>query len=250
MTYKEVFKSYYATNPFAQPAKSIQLYAFVADLAETSAGVHLILSAMTAEGYTAAIHPDKLIELLRDLGWQEWPDLEKFLIAVDGSGFNAKKYLGKVDPPWPEGIEFEEIDVIHLHRDIRLTGFPVNPFKIDVDKDQKYNLVSESDLMKLMPAPRVSYLKYIIERRDCDDFSRAFLGWMSQKGYGNTAIFELTCALIYDTGKREYHSMLMSITKERQIWIWEPQNEEYAWKWGDQVDWPGVVGVEYSGIGE
>jgi len=250
MTYKELFKDYYAAHPFQQPGKNIQLYRFLETLAVTSQSVSMVKTLMDYKnGWKQFVHPDDLIQLLRDVGFYEWPDLEKFIQAVDASGFNFNVVIALLDPPFPDAIQTQRKHYIDIQQIFRLAGFPVVPF-VAGPMDLHYELLTYSDLLRVIAACDSDKMPYIPTSRDCDDFSRIFLGWLSRKGKGNTAIFNTLCWLNYSNGTREYHSMCIAPTVEGHIYIFEPQNDKLFWRWGDSPNWPNVTHVEYARIGE
>ena len=249
MNYRELFKDFYASNPILQIPKNIQLYGFITTIAETSISVNIIKTTWD-ETHTGLMHPDDLIQHCKDLGFLEWPDLEKFILAIDPTSFNFNYIKQVYNPPFPELGETEMVNVYAVHNHIRATGFQISPFNINVTYDKEYELLSHEDLLKVVKANPSNKYQYIPEKRDCDDFTRIFLGWMSRQGRGNIAIFGLRCVLNYTNGKTEEHLMCLVLTKDKQVYIFEPQNDSYIWKFGDPVKWPGVSSVTPISINE
>ena len=79
MTYQELFKDFYAGDPFTQLSKNSQLYNFISQIAETSISVNIIKTTWDEKYRDPSMHPDKLIQHCQNLGFPEWPDLEKFI---------------------------------------------------------------------------------------------------------------------------------------------------------------------------
>lgn len=244
MTYQELFKDFYAPNPFFQVQKNSELYQFITDFAKTSTTVFFVLKALDAKtGGTPLVHPDYLIAHCQDMGWPEWSDLLATMQKMDGAGFDAQRYMDIIDPPFPE-IETEKISINLLYYLIS-TLIDLDPLtEMDFSADGEYHLVSNDDLRKIILAnPSDRYLGKG-EGRDCDDFGRRiFLAWLSIKGWGNLAMGWLDCDLIYDDGTKEYHKMCWALTKEHELWFFEPQNDNYGWKYGQENNWPGIQQV-------
>ena len=250
MTYKELFKDYYAPNPIYQAQKNAQLYYFIQSFVPASKSVTMILATWDEAYNKQSMHPDELIKHLQKLGFSEWPDLEKFILAVDQTGFNFNAVKDIYDPPMPLLSEPEKMSAVNVNWHIRNTGFPIDPFKINVWYDNEYYLPTRNDLFAIIKANPSDRYKYIVEKRDCDDFTRIFLAWLSKKGHGNLATYELICRMNYTSGKTETHSMCLALTKEKEIWIFEPQDDNLIWKFGTPVKWPGVSSITPMQINE
>jgi hypothetical protein len=119
------------------------------------------------------------------------------------------------------------------------TGFPVDFKNMDLAIDSEYEVPGCDDLKKIIAAcPSSSYV-FIKNSRDCDDFVRIFLGYLSQEGHGNLSIGWVRGWLEAEN-KRIYHAMCWALTI-RHLWLFDPQNNNYCWKWGDKIKIPGFT---------
>jgi hypothetical protein len=113
------------------------------------------------------------------------------------------------------------------------TGFPVDLKNMDVFVDSKYRVPFDEGLNEIISAcPSDSY-KYVKNARDCEDFVRIFLGWLSQHGYGDLSIGWVRGWLHFKDSKI-FHAMCWGVTDEN-LWIFEPQNDRHKWIWGEPV---------------
>jgi hypothetical protein len=44
--------------------------------------------------------------------------------------------------------------------------------------------------------------------------------------------------------------MCVALTKEKEVWIFEPQDDNLIWKFGTPVKWPGVSSITPMQINE
>ena len=249
MTYKELFKDFYADNVMLQFVKSIHLFLFLEQLAETSPTLKLIVTAIERR-YKGKIHPDELIAILREMGFPEWSDLEKFMGAVDSSDFKADTYLNMLDPAFPEIEETERIYKSDDLYDIFVKeNFPL-PESLCSTKlpfyfiDAYMEMPSDIEIHEIVQACPSDMEKYLSEKRDCDDFSKIFQGWMSRKGYGNLTFGWIYAYLHYENKNAVYHAFMWAVSKEGNIWLFDPQSDKYIWKHGETPTIPNVVRIE------
>jgi hypothetical protein len=127
-------------------------------------------------------------------------------------------------------------------------------FKLGVDinldnisTDLTYQVVSLENLKDIITACPSNNYRYAKSSRDCDDFVRIFLGWLSQKGYGNLAVGWCRGWLEFP-GKRVYHAMCWGLTNEG-LYFFEPQNDKYIWRNGAQVNWGNADNFKLKRIG-
>jgi hypothetical protein len=114
--------------------------------------------------------------------------------------------------------------------------FPVESKDMDIWVDAEYEVPTCEDLERIITACPSDRYQYVKDSRDCDDFVRIFLGWLSQEGRGNLSIGWVRGWLQSPTDK-VYHAMCWALTQEA-LWLFEPQNNRYKWKWGEPVNHP------------
>lgn len=256
MTYKELFKDYYADNPLLQVSKSFYLSASLKNWTESSVSIKLLYKAISKQYDGAQLHPDELIKILREMGFPEWVDLEKFIHTIDESGFNVDQFLNTLDPDFPEisecGIAKTGADLYQIFLNVNFplpaSNYPGSklPF-IFVDTQMK--MPADEDIQKIVNVCPSDIEKYSAEGRDCDDYSRIFLGWLSRKGKGNLTFGWVNAFLHYENGAAIYHSFCWAVSKEGNVWLIEPQNDKRIWKHGEAITIPNVISIEPTFMG-
>lgn len=110
-------------------------------------------------------------------------------------------------------ISFAQIDSA-LKKQCRLAK-TFEPF----NDDPSYFTVSAEKIKQIAAECPSRKYKYIPERRDCDDFSKIFQGWMSQRGWGDLFFAKVNLAMPLN----QYHSMILAIDHDKKVWFIEPQ---------------------------
>jgi hypothetical protein len=147
----------------------------------------------------------------------------------------------------PSELETVTISRQDLRQKLIDLGFNGGWGYMDLSADPAYQMPTLEGLEQLIfDCPSDSY-RYARHRRDCDDFARIFLGWLSQKGKGDYAIGWIKGWLIY-TEKEVYHKMCWGMTQQG-LYIFEPQNDRYIWKYGEPVNWPGAIEFKPNTMG-
>lgn len=245
MTYQDLFADYYSTTAIGQMRKNLALARFLNATAETSPSVNMLMIAWKKKhGGASIIHPDQFIAHCNDFGFEEWSDLERFILTADKSGFNPQHFSDCIDPPFPEVGEPEEMVVTDLHWHIRNTGFPVTISQMDIGRDSIYELYSYEDVLKIIDANPSNTFAYQEQSRDCDDFVRIYFGWLSRKNKGNMATGFLSARMLTHAGNTVLHALVWALTKEKKLLVIEPQSDGRVWTFGTPFDWPGYAGLE------
>jgi hypothetical protein len=117
--------------------------------------------------------------------------------------------------PEPQGLEpiemFEISGILHA-------AFPDAFIAVG---DRKYMTVSKEELMRYLKYDLTDRNPFIDEYYDCDDFTFALLGSISNPKWG-----ALPFGFIWTERKyEEKHSINVFIDKDRELWIIEPQND-------------------------
>lgn len=243
MTFQELFEFYYGANDIEQLGLSARLYHYVKTLAESSSGIRMIKRTLDYQlGGSASVHPDVLITLLERFGFRDWPHLESWLIS--SAELNLELALNAADPPFPLIQPPEMRGITQIANDIRYAGFPIDPFKIHIGNDRQYGLVADRDIRRIVEACPSDRKLPRKEFHDCDDFTDDLLGWLPRKGFGWLAFFQLDTWLLFENGRKDRHHMCCALSREKNLWLVEPQNDDFVWKWGDTIAWPGVADIE------
>ena len=179
-----------------------------------------------------SIHPDTLIsEILNPMGLITGDELVAWL-GGDYSMFKSQGYADILNPPVPDLGDMEEISWNDARYYIRAkTG--IHPFNLNND-DMTYRLIKPGRIFLVAPANPMNHCPYIAERRDCDDFVRGTLGWLSRYGYGNL-VFGAAYVLLKKEGEPSLpHVIHLVLDSNRDVWLYEPQVKTYIWKYGDK----------------
>lgn len=148
---------------------------------------------------------------------------------------------------------FPKLDTISISRmDLRdnLTSLGLNGSwgYMDLSADSEYRVPTLENLKDIIRYDSSDTKRYINARRDCDDFARIFLGNLSAEGQGDLPIGWIKGWMICPD-KSVYHKMCWAWTREG-LYIFEPQNDNYIWKYGDTINWgPSATGFRPNTMG-
>lgn len=117
----------------------------------------------------------------------------------------------------------------------------------NLSTDPNYRVMTLDNLKAIIKACPSNTYKYAKNSLDCDDFVRIFLGWLSQKGQGDLAIGWCRGWLEFPN-KVVYHAMCWGLTNEG-LYYFEPQNDNYLWKQGTQINWSNADNFKLKRIG-
>ena len=94
--------------------------------------------------------------------------------------------------------------------------------------DRDFKTTSKTEMMRFLSKDLTDVREYVTEYYDCDDFSYALMGAISNPEWGALP-FAIVWTDIYKTdAKKELigrHAVNCFIDKKRQVWIIEPQND-------------------------
>ena len=137
--------------------------------------------------------------------------------------------------------ETKQVSRDDLRNKFKVLGFNTGWGYLDICADKLYKSPTPATLERLIKeCPSDSY-KYVTASRDCDDFARIFLGWLSQQAKGDYAIGWVRGWLVYEGKEEVYHKMCWAMSTEG-LYFFEPQNDQYMWRHKeDAVKWPNVI---------
>ncbi|MBF0232292.1 MAG: hypothetical protein HQK65_04540 [Desulfamplus sp.] len=103
--------------------------------------------------------------------------------------------------------------------------------------DNEYLIINHDDIESLLTKCPTDKMKYIPERRDCDDYSIMMKGWLAECGYGNMA-FPIVICNCYQNGNLVFvHAINLIISHKDGSFICEyiePQTDK-RWKVTEQM---------------
>jgi hypothetical protein len=87
--------------------------------------------------------------------------------------------------------------------------------------DEKYKTTSKSEIERYLEEDVLDKLKYVSEYYDCDDFSFALKGKLSNPDWG-----KLPFGILWTETRSGAHALNCFVDKDREVWIIEPQTDE------------------------
>lgn len=150
--------------------------------------------------------------------------------------------INLIDPKAPS-ITSTDMAASELVRGIR--AYVSDQVKLNF-ADGSYRLPNHLSLLELIKACPSKRYAYLNEKRDCDDFTRVFLGWLSEQGLGNLTIGECLYEGRKDGKVIFGHSCIAALTSTG-LWLVEPQNGR-VWEAGTVQ--PGMINIDESRITE
>lgn len=144
---------------------------------------------------------------------------DNMCITID---FGCSKYKEEIDrlnkllsPPIPpEYLKDLTINEVYT---ILLSEFPEATLYLS---DNKYKTVSKEQLKAYLHTNQVSENKYVSEYYDCDDFSFALMGELSNPEWG-----ALPFGILWTKVPGGAHAVNCFIDSDHEVWIIEPQND-------------------------
>lgn len=139
-------------------------------------------------------------------------DIQPYLDKISSLEAEIKALKGKRNAPRHTGnITYDEINKI-------LAPITENLFL----SDSVFKLTSKEEAERFTEETKLKYEKYEEEKFDCDNFSFALMGYWSQ------ALESFAFGIAWSKN----HAFNILIDDKKQIWIVEPQTNEY-YKFGD-----------------
>jgi len=128
----------------------------------------------------------------------------------------CKKYIDQANYKIPPPKELDPIGYTEIWSILK-AEFPNAKIHL---ADRDYKTTSKEELMRFLKYDLTDIRKYIPEYYDCDDFSYALMGALSNPNWG-----ALPFAILWATTPNGGHAINCFIDKDRQVWIIEPQND-------------------------
>ncbi len=246
MTIKEVLKSYYAPPGHAvmQTVQNKRLSADFQVWATNDKTLAWMFKELTKYGQ-AEIHPDRVVELCKNMGLFTWESLLKYIEAVNKTDFNGSALFDFQNPKIDVSRFTQKTDQYEIYHILRMHGI-VPPIGNDAwprHKDQEYYFIPDDMVQEILDKFDSDKYKYLLEKRDCDDFSRMVRGQMSRFGIGNALLGVVDAELLYQGQLKYGHSFLIMINESKQIWYADGQDDGYLWRPGTKPPYNGVDAV-------
>lgn len=184
-----------------------------------------------ATGCDGAIHPDTLTDFCAGIGFVEVESFGAFLQQI--GRINVDGLIAAVDPPLSLGT-LTMLSRVEIHAAVTAAAQFEEYHRWGYWSDDLHMAIRTDDLRGLVAACPSGQFVYVKESRDCDDFQRIFLGWLSWQGYGNL-VFGTCDYNGYDADGRLIvsHGVIIAVTisgsGEREVYLVEPQTD-LIWK--------------------
>lgn len=167
---------------------------------------------------------DEIIPALASMGFTTLDQVLTWVRNVNAALGNPSAFVYLIDPPVPVSLAgMPTVDMPVIHQAIVDQGKTRDDFFID-QSDRTYCLPTKAEWDLLAATCPVKRRKWVAESFDCDDFSRAFLGWLAMNGLGNTAAG--FCAItMYDFGGTLIggHAVVLVMDADKKLWFLDPQ---------------------------
>jgi len=89
--------------------------------------------------------------------------------------------------------------------------------------DRHYRLPSLAQLQRLADIQPFRTRQFASETMDCDDYVRAFLGWLAASGYGNLAIGHASITYYQNGTLLGGHAVALAVDDTGKVWFIDPQ---------------------------
>lgn len=170
--------------------------------------------------------PQEIAPACAALGLATKEDALRFVIGLqDAVGAAGPAFVNQVDPRIP--VSYDSLAMVDwpvIHEAIAKQFKLHSSFRVD-QSDRSYRLATHEQLMQIAALCPARRRRWAAERMDCEDFTRAFLGWLAGKGFGNLAIgfcgylaFDWFGALVGG------HAVALAMDTDHRLWLIEPQN--------------------------
>lgn len=129
--------------------------------------------------------PEEIIPACDRMDWQTLDELVAWVQAVNAAMPNRAEFVELVDPAIPftlDGMPTTDMPTIHkaIVDQAKLTA----EFRID-QSDNWYRKPKKAQWELLAQLCPINRRKWVAETGDCDDYARAFQGWLASHGLGN-----------------------------------------------------------------
>jgi hypothetical protein len=86
--------------------------------------------------------------------------------------------------------------------------------------DARYRTILKEEMQEFLNLDDIDKREYVSDMYDCDDFSFALMGAISNPEWGDIAF-----GILFSKTPEGKHAINCFIDKNRQVWIIEPQND-------------------------
>ena len=245
MTIKEVLQSYYADEgPLYDVYQPIQNRRLAADFSawaltdKTLAWLDKILKKYRSD----EVHPDAVVLLCAAMGFVRWDKFLAHLEIVNQSDFNGAGLYDYLNPTLDVSRFTKKTDQYEIYHILRQHDIipPIGNDSWPHHKDQEYYFIPDNMVQEALDKCDSDKYKYLVEKRDCDGFSRIIRGWTARQGIDNMLLGVIEAELLYQGNLKYGHSFLIMINESKQIWYADGQDDGKLWRPGETPPYAGV----------
>jgi hypothetical protein len=170
--------------------------------------------------------PDEIAPTCKAMGFETVADVAGWVQRVSAAmGETAATFERLIDPPLdinPALLPSVPFPVIHqaiVDQCQRRDDFFIE------QSDAAYKLPTRQQWEQLAQAFPMRGRKWVADSGDCDDFVKAFAGWLSMRGLGNLAV--AFCAINPVNAAGDViggHAVALVMDADRKLWFCEPQD--------------------------
>lgn len=170
--------------------------------------------------------PEDIIPVCHAMGFETVEDLVTWAARVNAAmAETAQTFERLIDPPLDVNLGLlPSIPFSAIHKAIAEQCLLREDFFID-HSDAAYRLPTKAQWEQIGKAFPARGRKWVASTFDCDDFTRAFVGWLSMRGLGNLAV--AFCGITpYDAAGTLLggHAVALVMDSDKKLWFLEPQD--------------------------
>ena len=176
------------------------------------------------------------------MGWQTVQEVVAWVQSVNIAIHNQAAFVDLVDPIVAFKLEgLPKTDMPTIHKAIVDQAKTRDDFFID-QSDASYHLPTKAQWDHLASICPINRRKWVAEIGDCDDYARAFMGWLAINSLGNLA--HGFCSLtMYDFGGTLIggHAVVLVMDDTKKMWFLDPQSARLY-----EVTYPNLGGAIFG----
>ncbi|MCR4333913.1 MAG: hypothetical protein NUV60_02800 [Patescibacteria group bacterium] len=167
--------------------------------------------------------PGQISQACDAMGWQTTEEVIAWVARVNTAVGNTQTFVSLIDPPTRVDYDLlPSIEWARIHEAIVAQCNIRDDFFVE-RSDAVYRLPTKAQLDYLAQACPIRRRTWAQERMDCDDYARAFIGWLASNGIGNIVNgFAATTA--YRQGELQGgHAVVLVMDDTRALWALDAQ---------------------------
>lgn len=168
--------------------------------------------------------PEEIAPACDRMGWQTLDELLDWVHEVNAAVRNQLAFVDLVDPIIPFTLDgMPTVTMQTIHQAI-VDQAVLRDDAIVEQSDVNYRLATKKQWEQLAALCPIRRRAWVAETGDCDDYVRAFMGWLASHGLGNLA--QAFCGLtMYDLfgGMSGGHAVVLVMDDTHKLWFLDPQ---------------------------